>query len=79
MRLADSGWIIEIEDAEETGEPLDTNHLIEQVWLRTVSRQPTRTDCERAFQHLDESPSVAEGIRDLLWAMVNSKEFLLNH
>lgn len=79
MRLADSGWIIEIEDAEAAGEHLAQSTLIEQVWLRTVSRLPTDTDHERAVKHLAETPSVAEGIRDLLWAMMNSKEFLLNH
>lgn len=79
MRLADSGWIIEIEDAEAAGEHLDTRALIEQVWLRTVGRLPTNTDHARAVQHLGETTSVAEGIRDLLWAMMNSKEFLLNH
>ena len=79
MRLADSGWIVEIEEAEGNGGHLDVNALIEHVWLRTVSRLPTKADRQRAIKHLAETPSVAEGIRDLLWAMMNSKEFLLNH
>ncbi|MCR9295254.1 MAG: PSD1 and planctomycete cytochrome C domain-containing protein, partial [bacterium] len=79
MRLADSGWIIEIEDAEETGKSLDTSVLIEQVWLRTVGRMPTDADHARAKIHLSESPTLTEGVVDLLWAMMNSKEFLLNH
>ena len=79
MRLDDSGWIIEIEDAEAAGEEIDLSDLIEQVWLRSVGRRPTSADRDRALKHLAETPSVAEGIRDLLWAMVNSKEFLLNH
>ena len=79
MRLADSGWLIEIEDAEAAGERPDTRHLIEQVWLRTVGRQPSSADRDRAVRHIAEAPSVAEGIRDLLWAMVNTKEFLFNH
>ena len=79
MRLADSGWIIEIEEAEDAGESLETNLLIEQVWLRTVGRMPTDTDRARAQKHLAESPTLTEGIGDLLWAMMNSKEFLLNH
>ena len=79
MRLADSGWIIEIEEAEDAGEILETNLLIEQVWLRTVGRMPTDTDRARAQKHLAESPTLTEGVVDLLWAMMNSKEFLLNH
>ena len=79
MRLADSGWMIEIEDAEDSGESLDRRILIEQVWLRTVGRMPTDADHARAKKHLSQSPTLTEGIVDLLWAMMNSKEFLLNH
>ena len=79
MRLADSGWMIEIEDAGDAGESLDRRILIEQVWLRTVGRMPTDADHARAKKHLSQSPTLTEGIVDLLWAMMNSKEFLLNH
>ena len=79
MRIADSGWIIDIEDAQEASQPLNTNSLIDQVWLRTVSRHPDRAERKRALQHLQQSNTMAEGITDLLWAMMNTKEFLLNH
>ena len=79
MRLAESGWIIEIEEAEEEGKPLDRRNLIEQVWLRSVNRLPTDQEIERAVQHLESVKLVSEGIRDLMWAMMNSKEYLLNH
>ena len=79
MRLADSGWIIEIEEAEAGGDRLNTTVLIDQVWLRTVGRLPTDAERERAVKHLAEAKSVSEGISDLLWVMMNSKEFMLNH
>lgn len=79
MRLADSGWIIEIEEAEEEGQALKRGKLIEEVWLRTVSRVPTAQEHERAVKHLESVTTVSEGIRDLMWAMMNSKEYLLNH
>ena len=79
MRLADSGWIIKIEDSEAAGKRLDRAELIDEVWLRTVGRLPTSADRDRAGKHLAETGTIAEGIRDLLWAMMNSKEFLLNH
>jgi Protein of unknown function (DUF1553)/Protein of unknown function (DUF1549) len=79
MRLADSGWIIEIEDAEADGKPLEKRSLIDQVWLRTVGRFPTSREEHRAKQQLAESDTIAEGISDLMWAMLNTKEFLLNH
>jgi len=79
MRIADSGWIIELEDAEAASEPLDRVDLINQVWLRTVGRGPGEEEQRRAKEHLASASSVAEGIADLMWAMLNTKEFLLNH
>jgi hypothetical protein len=79
MRIADSGWIIEIEDAEIDGKPLDRKSHIDQVWLRTVGRFPTSAEHQRANQQLASSETLAGGIADLMWAMLNTKEFLLNH
>jgi hypothetical protein len=33
----------------------------------------------RARRHLDEAESLARGLRELLWALLNTKEFVLNH
>ena len=79
MRVADSDWIIDIEDAEAAKQQLDHDSLVEQVWLRTVARLPNSEEKQRAKQHLDSSDTIAAGISDLLWAMMNTKEFLLNH
>ena len=79
MRISDSGWIIEIEDAEAEGKELDVPTLVGQVWLRTVGRYPNDEERSRAMKHLGASTSIVEGIADLMWAMINTKEFLLNH
>ncbi len=79
MRVADSGWIIEIEDAEADGKKPDESRLIREVWLRTVGRKPTEQEQDRATKHLAETKTLSEGIADLMWAMLNTKEFLLNH
>ena len=79
MRIADSGWIIEIEDAEADGKLLARKPLINQVWLRTVGRFPTPAEQQIANQQLASNETIAAGIADLLWAMLNTKEFLLNH
>ena len=79
MRIYDSNWIIEIEDAEADGKKLDRQTLIDDVWLRTVGRPPRAEEHDRASKHLMSSKTVAEGIADLMWAMLNTKEFLLNH
>ncbi len=79
MRLAESGWIAEIEEAAEANTPVDRQRLIRLVWLRTVNRPPTSEEAARALQHLAATDSIAEGVGDLMWAMFNTKEFLLNH
>jgi hypothetical protein len=79
MRIADSGWVIELEDAAAAGRQLDEAALVSQVWLRTVGRYPDPEESGRALQHLASADSTAAGIADLLWAMINTKEFLLNH
>jgi len=79
MRIADSGWIIEIEDAEAADKLPGTRQIVSQVWLRTVGRLPTNTERIRALKHLASANSVADGIAGLMWAMINTKEFLLNH
>jgi len=79
MRIADSAWIIEIDEAEEDGKPIDSTSLISDVWLRTVGRFPTQEERRRATRHFESSQSVSQAASDLMWAMMNTKEFLLNH
>jgi hypothetical protein len=78
QRLDESGWIQEIADLESTVDKIDHSKLIRIAWLRTVSRPPTREEIERAERHLAKVDSLSEGMRDLLWALVNTKEFILN-
>ena len=79
MRIADSDWIFEIHDAEGNDAPPDKINLVRQVWLRTVGRYPRDAEVTRAMAHLASADSLADGIAELLWAMINTKEFLLNH
>lgn len=58
----------------------DNNVLIEEAYLRVISRPPTAAEREIAAEHLAafaENPR--EGLRTLLWALLNTKEFILNH
>lgn len=57
----------------------DAPKLIREVYLRTVSRPPTDEEYQRAYHYLEESSSNVTGLRDLLWAMLNTKEFIVNH
>ncbi|CAK9005153.1 DUF1553 domain-containing protein, partial [Durusdinium trenchii] len=64
--------------AEETVEPeLEVDPLIREAFLRTLSRSPTETELDRGRDHLADSENMVEGLRDLMWALINTQESLL--
>ena len=75
MRLDNSGWISEVSESGQT----DFSRLINEAWLRSLNRLPRPEEIARAKKHLSETPSTEEGLTDLLWALMNTKEFILNH
>jgi hypothetical protein len=75
MRLASSGWISEVAENKTN----DIAKLINEAWLRSVNRPPSQAEIDRAKEHLASAKSTEEGMTDLLWALMNTKEFILNH
>ncbi len=53
--------------------------LIQTVYLRTLSRYPKDQESERALAYLNSSDNVFNGLRDVVWAVVNTEEFIVNH
>ncbi len=53
--------------------------LIRTAYLRTVSREPTEQELSRSREHLRLSENTVEGLRDLMWVLINTQEFLTNH
>jgi hypothetical protein len=53
--------------------------IVDELYLRTVSRLPTDRDREDAVTLIDGSTNRQAAAEDLLWTLLNSKEFLLNH
>ncbi len=67
---------------EVAKQPLDTeklNEAIRKAYLRTVSRLPSDQETDRARRHIEEAPALGAGLRDLMWALINTKEFIVNH
>lgn len=56
-----------------------SREIIEELYLRTLSRFPKKEEAQLAQQGVNQAPSPREGYEDLLWALLNSKEFLFNH
>jgi hypothetical protein len=57
----------------------DVHRVIDTAYLRTLSRLPTDAERVAAAKYLTEGSSPAAALRDLLWALVNTKEFVVNH
>jgi hypothetical protein len=58
---------------------LDPDQIIQQAYLRTLSRYPTSEELERSRQYVASNEETINGVRGLLWALVNTKEFIVNH
>jgi hypothetical protein len=53
--------------------------IVEDLYLATVSRPPRAPEMEKALAWLKTAPTPKEGAQDLLWVLLNSREFLFNH
>ena len=53
--------------------------MVEEAYLRTLSRKPTEKEMTISLAHLKESGSPVNGLQDLMWALLNTKEFIVNH
>jgi hypothetical protein len=56
-----------------------TAEIVAELYLRTVSREPTPEESRDAAALIDGAKAKQQAAEDLLWALLNSKEFLFNH
>jgi hypothetical protein len=53
--------------------------LVEELYLAALSRKPSKDELDEAGSLLRSSKSKSEGAEDLMWSLLNSREFLFNH
>ncbi|HTQ40345.1 MAG TPA: DUF1549 domain-containing protein, partial [Pirellulales bacterium] len=53
--------------------------IVREAYLRTLSRPPSGDELSIAEHSLQDATPERDGLRDLLWALVNTKEFITNH
>ncbi len=53
--------------------------IVEELYLVTVSRPPRPEETEKAKAWLSKASSPKEWASDVLWVLLNSREFLFNH
>jgi hypothetical protein len=52
------------------------DEIVTELYLATLSRRPEPDELEASRKFLTESPNPQECYQDLLWALVNSKQFM---
>lgn len=53
--------------------------IIEEAYLRTVSRFPTQSELATSLDFVRKADTPLSGVRDILWTLLNTKEFIVNH
>ncbi|MDX1968024.1 MAG: DUF1553 domain-containing protein, partial [Planctomycetaceae bacterium] len=56
-----------------------TPQMIEDLYLASFARYPTPKEIFAAEAHIAGSPDPRRGVEDILWSLLNSREFLFNH
>ncbi len=62
-----------------SSKPMNDKQIVEQAYLRTLSRYPTDDEIERSLEYVNGGDDKVNGVRGLLWALINTKEFIVNH
>jgi hypothetical protein len=57
----------------------DVPRLVEEAYLRTVNRLPSDNERQIAAAFITDADEPIEGLRGLLWSLINTKEFIVNH
>jgi hypothetical protein len=53
--------------------------ILEEIYLVTLSRPPSSEEVQKAQSWIAKAATPREGVQDLLWTLLNSREFLFNH
>jgi hypothetical protein len=57
----------------------DDNRRIEEVFLVSLSRLPRESEMRACRAYLQQASSPARGLQGILWSLLNTREFVLQH
>lgn len=72
------GWLAELRKQPDADRPSSTE-LVVTAYRRVLSRQPTASERDDNLAHISQCESPLEGLRDIVWALLNTQEFITNH
>ncbi|MBI1313146.1 DUF1553 domain-containing protein [bacterium] len=53
--------------------------IVDELYSATFNRLPTDAERARAVEHLEKAEDQRKAAEDLLWSLLNSREFMFNH
>jgi hypothetical protein len=53
--------------------------IVAELYLAAFCREPRADELDRAIRHIAASGNRRQGLEDVLWALINSREFLFQH
>ncbi|REJ90091.1 MAG: DUF1549 domain-containing protein [Planctomycetota bacterium] len=73
--------LVEVEQEFE-GQTIDDAtlaQLVESAYLKTVNRKPNDHEQQVSAAFVKDADNPIEGLRGLVWTLINTKEFIVNH
>ena len=64
-------------DSEEV--EVDIQEVVTEAYLRTLSRLPSSEELARCEAYIRDDKVLINGVAGVLWALLNTKEFIVNH
>jgi len=71
---AESGRLTKLLEKESNDQK-----LVEELYLSTLSRKPKADELEKAFKYVNASETRTAGMQDVLWSLLNLREFVFIH
>lgn len=78
-RLRNKGERKSAKVSKKTGSVFPVEQLVTEAFLRALGRIPDQHEFQSAIQDVNKMEDPVDGIKDLLWALLNTKEFMVNH
>lgn len=66
-------------DSKSAASKIDVAKAVEDACLRTLSRLPTAQEAADSEAFVAQAKTPMDGLRDVMWALLNTKEFIVNH
>ena len=63
--------------AAQLAAPAEDDQRIDEAYLWTLARLPSAAERQRCRQHLKQAATPQQGLEDLLWVLLNTREFML--